>query len=400
MIDITKKPEENLRQYVLRIGNAMNNGEISEPWPVLTPFLNDQFGLEFSESFWRKKYTDGVAWWDDVYSKQTQGEYVQHLQDLKRDVQIERNKLQAEKLENNRWLREYARDELICEKIIDAIKSASPVCVPVALPRKPSDLGHVLAFGDEHFGTEFKILGLYGETLNEYSPEIFERRMWDLLNRTITIIEKENISTLNVFSMGDYTDGIIRVGQLMKLRFGVVEGTIKYALFLVAWLNELSKYVQIDYQMALGNHSELRLCGQPKGTFTDENMGFIVRTILESSLANNPNFNIIKNPSGLIFGEITDSKILGIHGEVRNMERAVKDFSNTYDVMLNILIAGHMHHSKTECVGVNRDVINVPSIIGIDDYSMDLNRTSNAGATLFTVERGYGKVQEYNIKLK
>jgi hypothetical protein len=28
-----------------------------------------------------------------------------------------------------------------------------------------------------------------------------------------------------------------------------------------------------------------------------------------------------------------------------------------------------------------------------------LNKTSNAGATLFIVEEGKGKVQEYNIKL-
>lgn len=400
MTDLTRREGESLRQYILRIGDAVKNGEISEPWPVLAPFMNEQFDLEFGESFWRKKYAEGVAWWDEVYSKMIPDDYSNHLQTLKRDIQIERNKLQAEKIENNRWLREYARDELICEKIIDAIKTTPSIKVPNIIPYQQSSCGHILAFGDEHYGTEFKICGLYGETLNEYSPEIFERRMWDLLSRVVSIIEKERITSLNVFSMGDYTDGIIRVKQLMKLRYGVIEGTIKYALFLANWLNELSKYVRVDYQMVVGNHSELRLCGQPKGTFADENMGFVVQTMLESSLSQNPNFTMIKNPSGLIFGEITDSKVLGIHGEVKNMDRAIKDFSNTYNVLLDILIGGHMHHSKGECVGVNRDVVNVPSIIGIDDFSIDINRTSNAGASLFTVERGYGKVQEYNIKLK
>lgn len=399
-MDVVKKPDENLRQYVLRIGDAMKNGEITEPWTVLAPFLNEQFDLEFSESFWRKKYAEGVAWWDDVYSKLGSDDYEQHLRDLKRDIQIERNKLQTEKIENNRWLREYARDDLIFEKISEAIKNVPHITVPKYIPREASKFGYVLAFGDEHYGTEFSIQGLFGEVLNEYSPEIFERRMWELSDRIIDIIQKEKIKELNIFSMGDFTDGILRVKQLMKLRYGVIDGTIRYALFLVNWINKLSAYVRIVYQMVDGNHSELRLCAQPKGTFKDENMSKVVLAFLELGLKDNPNFEIIKNPTGLIFGEIAGSKILGIHGEVKNMAQAIKDFSNVYNVMIDILIGGHMHHAAGETVGVNRDVINVPSIIGIDDYTIDLKRASNAGALLFAVEPGNGKVMEYNIKLK
>ena len=64
--------------------------------------------------------------------------------------------------------------------------------------------------------------------------------------------------------MGDFNDGILRVSQLMKLRYGVVDGTIKYADFISNWLNELTKYVRVKYQSTNGNHSELRMLGQPK----------------------------------------------------------------------------------------------------------------------------------------
>ena len=63
------------------------------------------------------------------------------------------------------------------------------------------------------------------------------------------------------------------------------------------------------------------------------------------------------------------------------------------------LIAGHLHHSKTETVGVDSEVINVPSVIGVDDYSLSLGKSSNAGATLLVFERLKGKVVEYDIKL-
>jgi UDP-2,3-diacylglucosamine pyrophosphatase LpxH len=81
------------------------------------------------------------------------------------------------------------------------------------------------------------------------------------------------------------------------------------------------------------------------------------------------------------------------------MEKAIKDFSTTYNTDIQILIGGHMHHFKAETVGVNRDVINVPSIIGIDDYSMTLNKTSNPGATLLIIEAGKGVTIDYKIKL-
>lgn len=57
-----------------------------------------------------------------------------------------------------------------------------------------------------------------------------------------------------------------------------------------------------------------------------------------------------------------------------------------------------MHHLKTETIGVNRDVISVPSVIGIDDYSMTLGKTSSAGAIFLIIEKKKGITQQYNIK--
>ena len=322
-----------------------------------------------------------------------------NIDDKFRELKKERYKLQTEKLENNRWLRENARDELILEKILNAVDNLYPIPVPDVLPVQHSNREYCLAFGDEHYNAEFEIKGLHGEILNAYNPEIFEQRMWDLLNQTVEIIHKENITKLNIFSMGDFTDGLIRVKQLMKLRYGVIESTIKYADFICNWLNKLTEYVNIDYQMVFGNHSELRMLGQPKGTFKDDNTGLYVREIIKERLKDNPNFHIEINPTGLIFSTLCDFNVLGIHGEVKNMEQAIKDFSNTYNTRIDILVGGHIHHEAGKCVGVNRNVINVPSLMGVDDYAMSLNKTSNAGATLFVLENGKGKVQEYNIKL-
>ena len=405
MSDILKKlTDENEDQYIWKVGQAKDAGLIDSTWEELTPRLNAELGIEETEwrgsSAFRKAYRWMQRAYDNVFRQNgfigTQGD---DLDVKKRALEKEKIKLQTEKLEYNKWLREEARDELICEKICNEIKANNSLVAPKPLVVDKANRSAVLAFGDEHYAAEFTIYGLYGEIINSYSPEIFEQRMWDLFYQTVDIIQKEELTTLYVFSLGDFTDGILRCSQLMKLRYGVVEGTVKYANFIAHWLNELSKYVKVKYQMVYGNHSELRMLGQPKGTFKEENTGMFVREMIKTYLCDNPNFEMIVNPTGLIFDTIEGINVLGIHGEVRNMENAIKDFSNTYNTNIQILIGGHMHHYKAETVGVNKDVINVPSIIGIDDYSMSLNKTSNPGAVMFLIEENKGVTLEYKIKL-
>lgn len=400
-------PDETEDECLFRIGEAKRDGLLDLTWTQIADFFNRTFrenDTEYrTESSYRKKFKNYIDAKDMlVKSKFTESGFDEQYNELKstiRELQKEKVKVQTEKLEYNRWLREEARDELIAEKICTAIRANNSIVSPQPLIIDKTSRSAVLAFGDEHFSTEFTIYGLYGEIINSYSPEIFEQRMWNLFYQTIDIIKKEGLTTLYVFALGDFTDGILRCGQLMKLRYGVIEGTVKYANFISNWLNELTKYVKVKYQMVYGNHSELRMLGQPKGTFKEENTGMFVREMIKTYLENNSNFEMIINPTGLIFDNIEGFNILGIHGEVRNMENAIKDFSNTYNTNIQILIGGHMHHYKAETVGVNKEVINVPSIIGIDDYSMSLNKTSNPGAVLFCIEENKGVTLEYKIKL-
>ena len=404
---LTVLPNETEDECLFRIGEAKRDGLLDLTWTEIADFFNKTFrenDTEYrTESSYRKKFKNYIDAKDMlVKSKFTESGFDKQYNELevkKRELQKEKVKLQTEKLEYNRWLREEARDELICEKICETIRNSNSLIIPSPISVDKASRSAVLAFGDEHYSAEFTIYGLHGEIINSYSPEIFEQRMWDLFYQTINIIDKEHLTTLYVFSLGDFTDGVLRCGQLMKLRYGVIEGTVKYANFIANWLNELTKYVKVKYQMVYGNHSELRMLGQPKGTFKEENTGMFVREMIKAYLENNSNFEMIINPTGLIFDNIEGLNVLGIHGEVKNMENAIKDFSNTYNTNIQILIGGHMHHYKVETVGVNKEVINVPSIIGIDDYSMSLNKISNPGAVLFFVEENKGVTLEYKIKL-
>lgn len=373
-------------------------------WKEITPLVNmELFGDDESQYRDESAYRKAVKYARDFYEAGVFGDneddYFKKLQAEKREMQKVKMQVQTEKLEYNRWLREEARDELITEKICNAVSSLPPLDIPQHIYPAHNTRSYVLAFGDEHYGVEFELKGLFGDILNAYSPEIFEKRMWDLFDQTIEIIKKEDIDVLNVFSMGDFGDGILRASQLMKLKYGVVDGTIKYADFISNWLNELTKYVRVKYQSTNGNHTELRMIGQPKGTFAEDNMGKVVVEFIKTRLKDNPNFTYVENPTGYVYEELVGCPVLGIHGEVRNMANAIKEFSSIYGIQIQYLLAGHLHHNKTEEVGINQEVINIGSIIGIDDYSLSLRKTSNASAKLLVFEQGKGKICEHTFKL-
>lgn len=403
MIDLKKSESETEEQYLWKIGQLVDSGQI-ENWASINNVVNreilgDDETLYRTESAWRKKYQAAKKFKVNCFEKMINSGYADEIAAMKRELDKARIKLQTEKLEYNKWLREEARDELIVEKICDAISTLPPYTVPTYIEPKHDNRAYALIYSDEHFGAEFEIRGLFNEIINAYNPEIFKSRMWDLFHQTVEIIKKEKIDTLNVFSMGDCCDGILRVSQLMKLKYGVVEGAIKYADFICYWLNQLTKYVRVNFQMTDGNHTELRMLGQKKGTFTDDNMGKVIKEFIKTRLKDNHNFTFIENPTGYIYSQLVGYNILGIHGEVKNMDVAIKDFSKTYNVLIDYLLGGHLHHTRIEDAGVNSEVINVPSIMGTNPYALSLNKTSNAAGKLLIFEEGKGIVCEYRMKL-
>lgn len=194
---LQKQIDENESQYIWRIGQAKDAGILDLTWGELVPILNRELHIDKTEwrgeSAWRKKYRVMQQAYDDIFSNmQFSSEYSATIEEQRRELKKEKIKIQTEKLEYNRWLREEARDELITEKIVSAIKELPPLKIPDILPARTTEgiYNHregFLVYADTHYGADLKITGLFGEILNEYSPEIFEKRMWDLLTQIIDI---------------------------------------------------------------------------------------------------------------------------------------------------------------------------------------------------------------------
>lgn len=406
VVNTSRLQDEDEYAYIYRICTMK---DVIGTWADVANILNSALGYEYTESKYRKQYQSFQKMFSANQAKLQPDTYEGDIKERIRELERERIKLRTEKLEYSDWLRKHSRDELIAERIANEVRMMPEIVVPAPADhivtnrrRQEDDVSDnrvgILCYGDEHYGTEFEVKGLHGEIINAYSPEIFERRMHLLLIETVRKVIKNGFTKIKVYSFGDELDGILRVSQLMKLRYGVVESAVRYAEYMSQWLNQLSAYVDVEFHMAEGNHTELRQIGQPKGTFTEDNLSKVIRQIIKIRLEKNNRFTLVENQSGLIFDNVFGINILGIHGEVKNMASALKNFSVMYDTQIDILIGGHKHHYAAETVGIGKDVVSVPSIIGVDSYSMSIGKTSDAGATFIIVEKDLGITEQHYIK--
>ena len=314
-------------------------------------------------------------------------------------LQLERDKLRTEKTEFNRWNREAAREEMFYEKALDALRNTDFPVRPLRNVVVNNEQQKVLLIADQHYGTDIKIKGLDGSIINEYSPEVFESRMWNLLNSVVDLCKKDGTEKIKVCSLGDSLDGLLRFGNLAKLRWGVIESAVKYAKFMATWLDELSKYVNIDFYNTQGNHTEMRLIDGKKGQLEQENLDVVIMSIIDICMKNNNNVHIVENESGYIFTNVCGYNIFGFHGEDKNLEKSLKDFSTFYDVPIDYVIAGHFHHFQSEFCGARKGFIRASSLIGTNDFATKLKRRADAGSQLLTFEKEKGLVRVDNIVL-
>lgn len=323
--------------------------------------------------------------------------------DNKSNNKIDMIKIRDEIAYNNQILRETARIEAFYDKICDSIKSLKPLKIPKFIDSQDEMYmfnSGVLMMADQHYGVDFQIKGLEeGEVINHYSPEIFEKRMWDLLNKTVILCNQNSFNELVIMDLGDSLDGILRISQLMSLRYGIIDSCIYYSEFMANWLNRLSEYVKINYYSTEGNHTMLRLLTGKKGDFPNENMQKIIDKIISIRLEGNPNVKVHKNYTDKIFVNVRGANILGIHGEEKDAVQALKDYSQIYKKDINYLVHGHKHHPCSADCGVMKGVIGVGSIMGTNDFAFKIKRTAEPSATFSIFSENLGKVSENIIRL-
>lgn len=409
----TRKQDEELIDYEVRLVEILKN---ERPEDLEWSDIKEYIGFEGNKDSLRKANDSEFGGYKVAkhYQKKIENmalnnvnadidKVLNELELKKIEVLKERKKVQTVNIELQKLVREQAREELWWENVETTILSMKPFIVPTLRKIEKVKKDSLLTISDMHYGRECLIRGLDGEIISEYNTEIFKDRMWDLLSQVVDKIEEKKLTHLNIFNLSDCIDGILRVSQLRSLQTGIVDSVLEFSEFMATWLNELSKYINIDYYQCWGNHDELRLLTGKKGDFPHENVNKLIMSFIELRVKDNKNINIHNDNLPFIYTNILGVNIFGYHGEDKNLVESIRWFRSIYKKPIDLIYGGHLHSQSlvTEGIGEQGDAqcIRVSSICGIDDFSMTLHKSGRAGASMFVFDEGKGKTGQEDFWL-
>jgi len=399
--ELTRQENETIKSYKLRL---FRNKELYDiDTKQIADLIDKETGETFNESTYRKWFRNYEEGFVDARKESLSDEDILKELDIKQtSLQKEKYKIQTLRLDLNRIIRESSRSELLVEEFINAIKESSPLPYPEFKPlqNQINDKQYVLSFADSHFGKQFESI------TNTYDLDIVYDRFNKLMSETIDIIEECKINKLIVLALGDLIEGMcLRISQLSNIKIGITKQTIQFMRFIVSWLNKLSEYVEIDYyQTPYSNHTQIRPFGTKANDFADEDMEQIIFVYIHDMLDSNPRVKVNECLSKYLIFKIFNYNIIAGHGhDIKNTTDFIKDASSKYKIFFDYAFFAHKHSNGNKAVGEgdsnNCEIINVPSIMGSDEYADSLFVGSKAGATLIEFTEKQGKRKTYDIIL-
>ena len=391
-MEYKKLSEENENQYILRICSMKEQNNWT--WQDIADMLNDALGHEYGESAYRKKYQQfNKMLEDNERTLFTEDEYLKKIEAQKMDLEKERQKLYATKVEMQRVIRQSSRFELFYENVRDAIKTLPMPSVKYNAEKRYSfGKEYLLTIADIHCGAQFEL------PTNNYSIEECERRFGVLLNDVADYVQKNNLNKLNVVSLSDDIQGILRVSDLQLNEVPVVQAIVIVSRLIANFLNELSAFCEIEYyHVPNSNHSQTRPIGTKASELATEDLEFIIGNYISDLLSNNNRVNVHTN-FGYDYIEIPifEYNILAMHGHtVNNIETVLKDMSTLHGKLIDYIVLGHLHTGKSiqgnERNYYDTEVLVCPSFQGTDPFAFNkLGKSSKAACKMFIFDPVYG----------
>lgn len=402
-MEIKRGENESKFDYIKRVTNGKRDKTLDIDyceWSLLV------YGQEYSSDVARRMFY-GVERLLQVFDEEveitskntlSEDDFLKELDLKKLEIEKERKKLQATKLEMNRKITHDARFELFYENVKEAF-TALPV--PQFNPVKKSygNREYVVGMSDLHYSANFSSIN------NTYSIEECERRIEVLLWKIIDEVNKENITKIKVLNLADSIQGILRISDLKINEVSVVDAVVGVSKLIASFLNELSKYCFVEYLHVSGaNHSQTRPLGSKASELAGEDLEKIIVNYVHDALQFNERVKVhITSNSDRIIFKIFDFDCIALHGhQIKNIKNSLRDLSQLHKKFFTYTFLGHFHGGQSMFVGesdVNEEVICVPSIVGSDPYSDSLCVGSKSMAQMYVFDDVEGHIETKNFIL-
>lgn len=390
--DLKRMDGESQDQYFYRI--CMMKDVLGFTWPQMAEVFNKEFGKDCGETSYRKDWAAFERIFTANEDRLVDSKHLEEIKAAKYELEKERKKLYATKVEANRNVNHESRSELFYENIKDAIETLSMPEIVAGHSGYSADYQkeYVLCIADPQAGAKFDI------PTNSYSLEICQERFNKLLDMMIEYVQFNNICKIKIIELGDSVQGILRLTDLKLNETSVVEATVMIARMIAVFLRQLSAYCYIDYyHTPTSNHSQNRNLGSKASELALEDMEYVIGHYIHDMLIDNHRVTVNLN-SGYDYIEVPifDFNILAMHGHtIKNLDTALRDLSSTHRKLIDYLFVGHWHNGKVipgnEHESHDTEVLMCPSFQGTDPYAFNkLGLSSKAACKIFIFDKKYG----------
>jgi UDP-2,3-diacylglucosamine pyrophosphatase LpxH len=383
--------EESYEDWSFRLLLGKAKKEVKLSWAQ----IRDMLGLTCTTDHLRHQAHGMLAYASYQREAHTDATAIGEIEAKEAALRREKMRMQDQKRELNKLLREWARAEHLEETIQKAVKGmhALPVIpsAPFSVSADAEKKEAALLLSDWHYGQ------WSSNSCNTFNDKVFNDRIIELMNQVILYCAQHNVSTVHVFALGDLINGLIHVTTRISNTENVIDQTIHVAESLAYMLNVLSAHCEVKVYFARGNHD--RVTPNKKESITGESFFDLIPWYLQARLQDNNKVEFAGNTidSEIISADIMGSLVYGVHGHRDKVPTVVQNLSLMTKRIPDYVVMGHTHHAESNEIQGAEVIVN-PSLSGTDSYAYELRRTSKPAQTLLIFTH-QGLLCTYKINL-
>lgn len=320
---------------------------------------------------------------------------ISELEQKRIALQKERQKFYDQRNAYNKVIREQARQEELGEILMDAIRSGDlPELQYVRTEIMPSDNDLLVSLSDIHYGADVH------NYWNTYNSDICRDMMCRYLDRVLSVAELHGSENCIVWANGDEISGNIHQSIAVSNKENVIEQIKGVSELIAEFIAELSPHFnEVRFVSVAGNHS--RLDPNKDRALIGERLDDLVEWYLAARLQNFKNVVIgggEKIDHTIYLLDVRGKTYCGVHGDFDGSAGRIQDLQTMARRPVYAVLAGHLHHCKTDNVQGVR-VVMAGSFLGMDDYCIQKRIYGEAEQMVCVCDEN-GIRCSYNIPLK
>lgn len=396
MLDLKKLESETEEQFLWRIGQLVDSGQI-ESWASINDIVNSELGIEEEkwrdESSFRKRYQAAKKFYDGCFSKMEPIEYQEKLDAMNRE--LARNTIKYRD-QRRSWNKQNFMDTRF-DEVMDLIEERLNNFAKIDFESHPAPVvdgnnSMIICLSDLHIGQCFS--SFFGE----YNSDIAKIRLKEYMSELLDIAETNGVSKAYVCMLGDNISNSLHKTIEVSNKENVIDQLKLSIEYISSFCYELTKHFEHVYlASASGNHS--RLQAKDLAQHSERLDAFIAWDVCRT-LEKQENFHSLLHRSiddGIAEINIDGKSYLLIHGDYDNTtKQGYLTLSGMIGFFPDYILCGHKHFCS---YSQETKFIQSGSLAGSgDDYTVE-HRLTGCASQMICICNNKGIKGVYPIML-